>query len=65
MGRLDDIQTALKPLKISEKIEIHFYDHFKTTPFYFQIKKSEVQIKKVTFKLKKVAFKLKKVTFKF
>ena len=27
-GCLDDIQTALKPLRISEKIEIHFYDHF-------------------------------------
>ena len=30
MGRIDDIQTALKPLKKSEKIEIHFYDDFKT-----------------------------------
>ena len=26
----DDIRTAIKPLKKSEKIEIHFYDHFKT-----------------------------------
>ena len=25
MGRLDDIQTAIKPLKKSENIEIHFY----------------------------------------
>ena len=24
IGRLDEIQTALKPLKKSEKIEIHF-----------------------------------------
>ena len=28
MGRLDDIQTALKPLQKSEKVETHFYDHF-------------------------------------
>ena len=26
---LDDIQTTLKPLKKTEKIEIHLYDHFK------------------------------------
>ena len=31
MGCLDGIQTFLKSLKISEKIEIHFYDHFKTS----------------------------------
>ena len=31
MGRLDDILTALKPLKKSEKIEINFYDHFMTS----------------------------------
>ena len=31
MGRLVEIQTALKPLqKISEKNEIHFYEHFRT-----------------------------------
>ena len=28
MGHLDDIQTALKPLKKSKKFEIHFHDHF-------------------------------------
>ena len=27
MGHLDDTQTALKPLTIIEKIEIHFYNH--------------------------------------
>jgi len=27
MGRLNDIQTALKPFK---KMEMHFYDHFRT-----------------------------------
>ena len=31
MGRLDDIQTALKPLKKSENIDINFYDHFGTS----------------------------------
>ena len=29
MGRLNDIQTALKLKKKSEKIEIDFYDHFR------------------------------------
>ena len=29
IGRLNDIQTALKPLKISEKIEINFHCHFR------------------------------------
>ena len=29
--RLNDIQTALKHFKKLEKIEIHFYDHFKTS----------------------------------
>ena len=28
MGRLVDIQTALKPLKKWDKIEIYFYDHY-------------------------------------
>ena len=27
MGRLDDIKTAVKPLKKSEKIKIQFYDN--------------------------------------
>ena len=27
IGRPNDIQTALKPLKKSEKIEIHFHGH--------------------------------------
>ena len=31
MGRLDDIQTALKPLKNIEKIEINIHDHFRTS----------------------------------
>ena len=31
MGRLDDIQTALKPLKKWEKTEIPFYDPFRTS----------------------------------
>ena len=31
MGRLDDIYTALEPLNISKKNEIHFYDNFKTS----------------------------------
>ena len=30
MGRIDDIQTALKPFKKSEKKEINLYDHFRT-----------------------------------
>ena len=29
IGRLDDIQIALKPLNISEKIEINLYGHFR------------------------------------
>ena len=29
MGHLDDIQTALKPLKKSEKIEINLYDRLR------------------------------------
>ena len=32
MGHLEDIQTILKPLKKNrKKIEIHFYDHFRTS----------------------------------
>ena len=31
LGRLVEIQTALKPKKKSEKIEIEFYDHFRTS----------------------------------
>ena len=31
LGRFDDMQTALRPLKKSEKIEIHFYGHFRTS----------------------------------
>ena len=31
MGRLDDIQTALKSLKKIGKIEINFYGHFRTS----------------------------------
>ena len=31
IGSLDDIQTALKPLKKSEKSEIYFHGHFKTS----------------------------------
>ena len=31
MDRLDDIQTALKPLKNRKKTEIHFDNHFKTS----------------------------------
>ena len=30
ISRLDDIQTALIPLKKSDKIEINFHDHFRT-----------------------------------
>ena len=30
MGRLVDIQSALKPLKNIKKIDTHFYDHFRT-----------------------------------
>ena len=37
MGRLVDIQTALKPFKKkSEKIEIKFYDHFRTSAESFK-----------------------------
>ena len=31
IGRLDDIQTALKHLNKTVKIEISSYDHFRTT----------------------------------
>ena len=31
IGRLDDIQTALKRLKKLKKFEIHFYEHFRTS----------------------------------
>ena len=31
MGHLEDIQTALKPLKKIGKIEIIFYDHSRTS----------------------------------
>ena len=31
LGGPDDIQTALKPLEKWEKIEIKFFDHFKTS----------------------------------
>ena len=31
MGRLDDIQTTLTPLKKTEKIEINVYHHFRTS----------------------------------
>ena len=35
MGRHDDIQTALKPLKKSEKIEINFHNHFRTSLIFY------------------------------
>ena len=31
ISRLNDIQTVLKPLKKLEQIEIHFYEHFRTS----------------------------------
>ena len=31
IGRLDGIQTALKPLKETEKIETHFQNNFSTS----------------------------------
>ena len=31
MGRLVFIQTGLKALKKTEKIEVHFYDRFRTS----------------------------------
>ena len=31
IGHLDDIQTALKPLQKSEKIETNFHGHFRTS----------------------------------
>ena len=31
IGHLDDIQTALKHFKKSEKIELNVYDNFKTS----------------------------------
>ena len=37
MGNLDVIQTALKPLKRSEKIEIDFYEWAKRTKFLFTV----------------------------
>ena len=30
IGYLDDIHTALKPLKNSEKVKINFHDNFRT-----------------------------------
>ena len=41
MSRLDDIQTALKPLKKSEKIEKHFYEWAKQTMFLLAVITSE------------------------
>ena len=35
MGRLDDIQTALKPLKKRKKMEINFNDHLMIIKIYF------------------------------
>ena len=31
MGRIDDIQTALRPIKNRKKIEINFHGHFRTS----------------------------------
>ena len=43
IGRLDDVQTDLKSLKRIGKIEIHFYDHFRTIPLPGLFRKDEIQ----------------------
>ena len=43
-GRLNDIQTALKPFKKSKKIEIHFYDHLGLAESFKTMNRSDLTI---------------------